>query len=54
MASQEDTHNPLYDHTGNRPNGYYLLLTPNKTIPFPNVKRKSNHLLKFIFLFIID
>jgi hypothetical protein len=40
-ASQQDTHNPDVDHTGNQADGYYLLISPNKTIPFPNVRKKS-------------
>jgi hypothetical protein len=36
-ASQDDTHNPIFDHTQNQADGYYLLLTPNQTTPFPNV-----------------
>ena len=39
-ASQYDQHNPFYDHTAYRPNGYYLLLQPNKTVPFPNVRKE--------------
>ncbi|CAF0847412.1 unnamed protein product, partial [Rotaria sordida] len=35
-ASQQDAHNPLFDHTGYQSNGYYLLLQPNTSIPFPN------------------
>ncbi|CAF1276484.1 unnamed protein product [Adineta steineri] len=35
-ATQDDAHNPLYDHTGNQAHGYYLLLKPNTTTPFPN------------------
>jgi hypothetical protein len=41
-ASQEDAHNPIFDHTVNQAEGYYLLLTPNKTTPIPpNVRRKK-------------
>ncbi|CAF1538469.1 unnamed protein product, partial [Adineta steineri] len=36
VATQEDAHNPIYDHTGNQAVGYYLLLKPNTTTPFPN------------------
>ncbi|CAF3894466.1 unnamed protein product [Adineta steineri] len=36
VATQEDAHNLIYDHTGNQALGYYLLLKPNTTTPFPN------------------
>ncbi|CAF3623338.1 unnamed protein product [Rotaria sp. Silwood1] len=40
-ASQQDAHNPLFDHTGSQSNGYYLLLQPNTSIPFPNANISS-------------
>ena len=39
-ASQVDQHNPLYDHTGNHVQGHYLSLTPTKSTPFPDVRKK--------------
>ncbi|CAF4767198.1 unnamed protein product, partial [Rotaria sp. Silwood1] len=40
-ASQQDAHNPLFDHTGSQSNGYYLLLQPNTSIPFPSTNISS-------------
>ena len=38
MAAQEDSHNSLFDHSGNQAQGYYLLLKANKTTStLPNV-----------------
>ena len=51
VAAQEDAHNPLYDHTSNRAHGYYLLLKPNKTAPFPTVKILNLNSKKRIFFF---
>ncbi|UJR31098.1 hypothetical protein I4U23_018606, partial [Adineta vaga] len=42
-ASQDDQHNPLYDHTGNQVQGYYLLLTPTKSTPFPDTNITSQY-----------
>jgi hypothetical protein len=44
-AAQDDAHNPIYDHTQNQAQGYYLLLTPDKAIPYPNVRK---HLKSFL------
>ncbi|CAF4619611.1 unnamed protein product, partial [Rotaria sp. Silwood2] len=41
VASQQDEHNPLFDHTEYLSNGHYLLLQPNKSIPFPNMNISS-------------
>ena len=48
QASQQDQHNPLYDHTGNQPSGYYLLLKPNTTTPFLNVQKISVFIAAFV------
>ena len=39
---QEDSHNSIFDHTEGSLLGHYLLLKPNKTIPFSNVRIKFN------------
>jgi hypothetical protein len=38
-ASQDDAHNPLYDHTENQVKGYYLLLQPNQTLLLSSVSK---------------
>ena len=37
-ASQDDAHNPLFDHTGGQAQGYYLLLKHNQSVALPNVR----------------
>lgn len=48
VASQEDAHNPVYDHSTNQAQGYYLLLTPNKTITFPDVRNQFSSFFSFV------
>lgn len=59
IVSQQDEHVPLYDHSANNPNGYYLLLKPNIPPNFPsgvNTESKSFVCfeLTFLCLFLVE
>ncbi|CAF3948718.1 unnamed protein product [Rotaria sp. Silwood2] len=43
-ASQQDAHNPIFDHTKYQSNGHYLLLQSNESIPFPDMNISSQFL----------
>lgn len=55
QAVQNDAHNPSADHTASQIDGYYLLLQPNTTAPYPNVcenqRKQTNDFKEFFFKF---